>query len=100
MAPAPPITHPLHNNKTSTLLRQHSTHLDTNAHLLASPPVSHISATPAARPKLTIHLQPNPHINDMPKEKVTRGKGKAAAADGGKKKKGTSIISMPPNALY
>tara|TARA_R110002003_G_scaffold127_6_gene11925 strand:+ start:8855 stop:9274 length:420 start_codon:yes stop_codon:yes gene_type:complete len=38
---------------------------------------------------LTIHdLQSKPHQNIMPKEKVTRGKGKATKADGGKKKKG------------
>jgi hypothetical protein len=92
------LTH-WHNN-TSTLPGQQPTHLDTNAHLLASLPVSHIFATLTARPKLTIHLQPNPNTNNMPKEKVTRGKGKAAAADSGKKKKGTSITSMPLNAPY
>jgi hypothetical protein len=30
----------------------------------------------------------------MPKEKVTRGKGKATKADGGKKKKGESMICI------
>jgi len=36
----------------------------------------------------------------MPKEKVTRGKGKATKAEGGKKKKGELITCMSSNVSY
>lgn len=35
----------------------------------------------------------------MPKEKVTRGKGKAAKADGGKKKKGKSLACTTSSSI-
>jgi len=36
----------------------------------------------------------------MPKEKVTRGKGKATKADSGKKKKGTQITCTQGSATF
>jgi len=46
-----------------------------------------------ASTRLTGSLQLPPH-NNMPKEKVTRGKGRASKADGGKKKKGKSFMCI------
>jgi hypothetical protein len=38
--------------------------------------------------------------NNMPKEKVTRGKGKATKAEGGKKKKGKLLTCRDQSAPF
>jgi putative salt-induced outer membrane protein YdiY len=82
----------LANDNTSTFHKHYITCASIFAHSLSFHYTSsHSNNTFNSPPTqlLTIHnLQSKPHHNIMPKEKVTRGKGKATKADGGKKKKG------------
>jgi hypothetical protein len=62
--------------------------------------LSHSTTSTSRPPADNLRFQLNLHINNMPKEKVTRGKGKATKADSGKKKKGKSIACIASKSRF